>query len=467
MISRVGVRPVLSDPSLNPASVSSPATSLIDRSTARGGRGSGRISSVRCTPPPPLRTPPPPYPIFYFPFDVPHNPPPPSSLIILCLFPLTGAVMAELPLDELDLSVGAEHLHCENYWKRRCMRRFGGATGAGCDISEHGLSWKRLFFERHLWRMLEDYRPLDGEGSAESLLEKVRGILGPLELIPPSPFVSLLPFSSRSFHVKKRNFRSFIRVKVQAYQDFVFSLVLRKAPVDLPLDAICSALPNLSTLDVRYGSTAGEGIGYNRLSAGMGPSDAATLGSALVASASLTSLLLRNGRLNDDAVRILTSCLRGTAAPSLLAHLDVSHNKITTNGMRLLVQTFAEAPGGSALYSLDLSDNCIHAEGGRALGRLLRSNTVLTSLSVGLNRLEDAGGRMLLEGLMENSTLRQLNLSANALGSESAEVLAAVLERKTTRLEAVDLSSNLLSEEDVAKISPSVILNSHLFSLDL
>ena len=74
---------------------------------------------------------------------------------------------------------------------------------------------------------------------------------------------------------------------------------------------------------------------------------------------------------------------------------------------------------------------------------------------------------MLLEGLMENSTLRQLNLSANALGSESAEVLAAVLERKTTRLEAVDLSSNLLSEEDVAKISPSVILNSHLFSLDL
>lgn len=52
----------------------------------------------------------------------------------------------------------------------------------------------------------------------------------------------------------------------------------------------------------------------------------------------------------------------------------------------------------------------IHAEGGRYIGRALRSNTSLVSLNLRLNRLTDEGGRMLVEGLHDNPTLACLNL---------------------------------------------------------
>lgn len=52
----------------------------------------------------------------------------------------------------------------------------------------------------------------------------------------------------------------------------------------------------------------------------------------------------------------------------------------------------------------------IHAEGGRYIGRALRSNSSLVSLNLRLNRLTDEGGRMLLEGLQDNPTLTCLNL---------------------------------------------------------
>lgn len=32
----------------------------------------------------------------------------------------------------------------ENYWKRRCVEKLGWQN---CQIAEHGLTWKQLFFE--------------------------------------------------------------------------------------------------------------------------------------------------------------------------------------------------------------------------------------------------------------------------------------------------------------------------------
>ena len=61
----------------------------------------------------------------------------------------------------------------------------------------------------------------------------------------------------------------------------------------------------------------------------------------------------------------------------------------------------------------------IHAEGGRYLGRALRSNDYLFSLNLRLNRLMCEGGRTLLEGLRDNASVTRLNLSGNRLGSES------------------------------------------------
>ena len=48
---------------------------------------------------------------------------------------------------ELDAKIAAEFVFDENYWKRRCVEQF---MLRNCQISEHGLTWKQLFFETYL-----------------------------------------------------------------------------------------------------------------------------------------------------------------------------------------------------------------------------------------------------------------------------------------------------------------------------
>lgn len=53
-----------------------------------------------------------------------------------------------------DLSISVHFIHDENYWKKICIEKFGIAQ---CNIGEHGLTWKRLFIEKHLQDLLESY----------------------------------------------------------------------------------------------------------------------------------------------------------------------------------------------------------------------------------------------------------------------------------------------------------------------
>jgi len=43
--------------------------------------------------------------------------------------------------------VGARYVFNENYWKRCCIERFGWQN---CNLEEHGLLWKQMFFEKVL-----------------------------------------------------------------------------------------------------------------------------------------------------------------------------------------------------------------------------------------------------------------------------------------------------------------------------
>jgi len=43
--------------------------------------------------------------------------------------------------------VGAKYVFNENYWKRCCIERFGWQN---CNLEEHGLLWKQMFFEKVL-----------------------------------------------------------------------------------------------------------------------------------------------------------------------------------------------------------------------------------------------------------------------------------------------------------------------------
>ena len=46
---------------------------------------------------------------------------------------------------DLPLSITAGLIEDEMFWKRSSMARF-----LNCDVSQHGHSWKQLFFERNL-----------------------------------------------------------------------------------------------------------------------------------------------------------------------------------------------------------------------------------------------------------------------------------------------------------------------------
>lgn len=161
-----------------------------------------------------------------------------------------------------------------------------------------------------------------------------------------------------------------------------------------------------------------------------------------------------------------------------------SHNSITTDGLRLLLGHFLipnEANHDNPILAiLNIADNNIRAEGGRSLGRMLRTNTSLTSLDVSLNRLEDDGGELLIEGLRQNCTLKFLNMSSNELGSKSVAVLSKVLEEEdpssslletnhicVSSLEEIDLSSNRLSDPNVVQLSRALKGNKKMHTFDL
>ena len=76
------------------------------------------------------------------------------------------------------------------------------------------------------------------------------------------------------------------------------------------------------------------------------------------------------------------------------------------------------------LVELDLEGNDIQEGGGRALAKILRLNTVLTSINLGRNGLGERGGRALADTLRLNTSLTEINLWGNDLGEGGGRALA-------------------------------------------
>ncbi len=68
------------------------------------------------------------------------------------------AITSSLRTD-LDPAVTGPHVNDEHYWERVCRDEMKWLT---CDIAEHGLSWKQLFFERFLAQRLETFGSNEG-----------------------------------------------------------------------------------------------------------------------------------------------------------------------------------------------------------------------------------------------------------------------------------------------------------------
>ncbi|CAB1106005.1 unnamed protein product [Ectocarpus sp. CCAP 1310/34] len=355
---------------------------------------------------------------------------------------------------DLDPKVGALYVFDENYWKRRCVEKLGWQN---CQIAEHGLTWKQLFFEAHVSTQLE------------------------------------------TFDAQKETFDHLLEF-LASCQEYVFTLRIRQLLAHPDMRAVCEVLQNLTMdplaegcevnvlattacvyisttpphtvpptwqtpwlarkLDVTY-SVSSIGMKYERMLFGMKISDANCLAKAIQATQTMASLVLQGNLIDDDLMRML---MTGLIRNSTITYLDVSHNKITNHGARLLSKLLGE---NSVLTTLNLADNQIHAEGGRYIGRALRGNTSLVTLNLRLNRLTDEGGKMLVEGLHDNRTLACLNLSANSIAREACSSLSMVLRKPGKVLATLDLSCNELQDDDIRLLCVALERNSSLTSIDL
>ncbi|KAG7396113.1 T-complex-associated testis-expressed protein 1 [Phytophthora boehmeriae] len=322
-------------------------------------------------------------------------------------------VMARLPLN-LDVCVTAPCVTDENYWKRCCLSK---TQWKNIQITDHGLTWKQLFLEKHLKDLLEDFDSSTGD-------------------------------------------HDHLMAVVEASSEFIFTLELDQLLSHLDMNEVCAQLRNLTRLRLTYGVKQ-IGMKYERMLFGMKISDATNLSHVIKASTSLTTLWLPSNLLDDDLLRML---MTGLVKNTTITSLDLSHNKLTNHGARLLAKLLGPE---SVITTLKLCDNQIHAEGGRYLSRGLKYNTSLVELDLRLNRLTDDGGRMLLEGLVEHTSLTNLNLSSNMLGKDSAEALAEILSDTVTPLQSIDLSSNSLSESDGDMLLQGLQQNSAVIALDL
>jgi len=323
--------------------------------------------------------------------------------------------VTELLPTSLPLDVTAPLIDDESFWKRSALERW-----ANCQLSEHGSSWKRLYFERNLTDFLEDFDPLsytDGDATAE--LTRVLGIS----------------------------------------KDYIFSLRLKQFLSHYDMEMLFQHVPTLCHLDMTYGVKK-IGMKYDRALFGMRLEDVSSLSKALRVTETLTILSLPCNLLDDNTVRILASGLHDN---STLTALDLSHNKIADRGVKAIARLLNDA---CVLVSLNLCDNHVHADGGKYFGHALKVNVSLRNLNLRLNRLGDEGTKLLLEGLEKNDSLTQLNLSCNACEDAAAQALCSVLVN-CDQIRSLDMSCNELKEDAGRQIQDAMVQNSTLQMLDL
>ena len=194
--------------------------------------------------------------------------------------------VTELLPTTLPLEVTGPGIDDEGYWKR-CAT----ATWENCQISDHGSSWKRLYFERNLTDFLESFDPTK---------------------MDTEPLIHML----------------------QVSKDYVFSLRIKQFLSALDMEMLFQNVPTLCNLDLTYGVKE-IGMEYERSLFGMKMNDVTSLAKALKVTETLSILALPCNLLDDNTVRILAS---GLQTNFTITSLDLSHNKIADRGVKAIAK---------------------------------------------------------------------------------------------------------------------------------
>ncbi|XP_042750938.1 dynein regulatory complex subunit 5 [Lagopus leucura] len=346
-------------------------------------------------------------------------------------------VLARLPTG-LPLTVTANLVSDEGYWKRCCTDRW-----QVCDVSNHGGSWKRMFFERHLENILKCFVP--NTTDPDQVLELIplcRDYVQKLEVDQFLPPVQEDQKEETDDLSDSGSDLGFGEVCIHHYD----------------LGALVPALPLLEELNLTYGvKDCGMNFEWNLFK--FTYQDCCNLAAAVKMCHNLKIFKLTRSNVDDDKTRLL---VRNLLDHPSLVELDLSHNLIRDKGARAVSKLI----NCSKLEILHLCNNQICNEGAQALAQALAKNCTLTSLNLRLNHVEDEGGEAMGCALLTNTTLKSLHLGGNSLAEPTAVVFSQVLTHNST-LTCINFSCNPIGPDGGKQLLEGLRCNQTLTEFDL
>ncbi|NXY84465.1 DRC5 protein, partial [Alcedo cyanopectus] len=338
----------------------------------------------------------------------------------------------------LPLSVTANTISDEDYWKRCCTERW-----QVCDISNYGDSWKRMFFECHLENILKRFIPnITNPSEVLELISLCKDYVRKLEVDQFLPPV-------QGDQMEDRDDLS------DAGSDFGFDEV---ATHHYDIGVFITALPHLEELHLTYGvKDCGMNFEWNLFN--FTQHDCYNLASAVKKCCNLKVFKLTRSKVDDDKTELLVQHLMDHPC---LVELNLSHNLIRDVG----AQAVSMLINCSRLETLNLCNNQIHHLGAQALAEALAENSTLTSLNLRLNHVEDKGGEAIGHALLTNTTLKSLHLGSNNLSEATASLFSQVLAQNTTLI-SINFSCNHLGLDGGKQLLEGLAGNKVLTEFDL
>nr|XP_028580205.1 dynein regulatory complex subunit 5 [Podarcis muralis]XP_028580206.1 dynein regulatory complex subunit 5 [Podarcis muralis]XP_028580207.1 dynein regulatory complex subunit 5 [Podarcis muralis] len=361
-----------------------------------------------------------------------------SNPILNSLLPDHQRKVLDKVSTSLPLTVTANLISDEGYWKRCCIARW-----AVCDVSRYGNSWKRMFFERHLENILKFYIP---------------------DTTNPNQVLDVIPLCKE--YVKKLDIDQFLPpVKIdQKKEDEEASDAESDSGMDEPsmdhfdMSMLTPALCHLEELHLSYGvKDCGMNFEWNLFE--FTYRDCCSLANAVKKCPTLKVFKLSRSKVDDEKSRVLIHELLDH--PSL-TELNLSHNLIADRGARAVGKLINR----SKIVTLNLCDNRIRAQGAQAIAHALSKNSILTSLNLRLNCIEDEGGQAICHALLANDTLTNLHLGGNELSEPTATLFSQVLAQNTA-LTHINLSCNHIGLDGGKQLLEGMTDNKTVVEFDL
>jgi hypothetical protein len=278
-------------------------------------------------------------------------------------------VLDQIPTS-VPLKITSHLIDGESYWERCCKAKWRVN-----DVSKYGASWKRMYFERELKYLIENFVP--NRTDTTKINEIIR--LG-------APYVVKLEIQQLlppvELEKKEFNLDNDEDEEDQEKEDFKE----RYECDHFDFNMLIPNLPKLEELRVSYG-VKDCGMNFEWQLFDFTKKDCQVLSKCVAQCHTLKSLHINWSKIDDDKIRLFISQI---LKHPTLTELNLAHNLISDRGCRAIGKFIN---GNSKIEVLNLCNNQIRAQGAQAIAHALIKNQIIKELDLRLNRLGDEGGQ--------------------------------------------------------------------------